>query len=435
MSSTTNERQKSQSPLQVAIASLVGTTLEWFDFLVYGTMAALVFPKLFFPSLDPTAGTLASFAGLAVGFLARPIGGVIFGHYGDKVGRKTMLVITLMMMGISTFAMGLIPTYQQIGIWAPIILIVLRLVQGLALGGEWGGAALMAVEHAPAGKRGRYGSTCQMGSAAGLLLSTFVIGLVSTLPDEQFLSWGWRLPFLGSVVLFGFGLIIRLKLVESHVFQDMKKEEAIVKVPIIELFRTQPKNIFIAAGIGAMNNITFYTVATFTIAYTTTQLGMDRQPMLTNIMIASVFFFFAMLFWGFVSDHVGRRPLVKLSMVGTAIGAIFYFQIIHTENLTYIMFAMIGMLFAQTASYGPQAAFFSELFNPQVRYTGASLGTNIATALFGGTAPLVATALMAHFGSPTPFAIYMVIIACIGFTAVSLTRETVTAEIGLNKHK
>jgi MFS transporter, MHS family, shikimate and dehydroshikimate transport protein len=422
----TNQVRKTTSPKTVAFASLVGTTIEWYDYFIYGTLAALVFNKLFFPSISSLAGTLAAFATFAVGFFARPIGGIVFGHFGDKFGRKTTLVTSLLIMGLGTFLIGLLPTYNSIGVWAPILLIVLRLMQGIAIGGEWGGAALMAVEHAPKGKRGLFGSAAQMGAPGGLILSTLVVSFVTKLPDTQFLSWGWRLPFLASLLLVIIGLVVRLRLEESQAFKQVKMEKNEAKIPVIDLFKSQPKNIFIAAGLGAANNVSFYTVATFTISYATQYLGMSRDTMLSNMFIVSIVYFITIPIFAAISDRVGRRPMIITSIIITALIAFPYFSLLHTKNNFLILIAMVLTLSViQSAAYAPQSAYFSELFDVKVRYTGASLGYNLTTMVFGGTAPFVATALFAWSGEKTwSISLYIIAVCIISLTAVLIAKET-----------
>ena len=302
---------------------------------------ALVFNQLFFPEFSPVAGTLASFASFAVGFLARPLGGIIFGHFGDKVGRKSSLIISLFTMGLATFAIGLLPTYAQIGVWAPILLTLLRVFQGIAIGGEWGGASLMAVEHAPKGKRGLFGSATQMGSPGGLILSTAVIAIISQLPDAQFMTWGWRVPFLFSFILVIVGLVIRLKLEESTAFKQVKEENSEAKIPLFELFKTQPKNIFIAAGMSSMNGVSFWIVAIFTISYATGQLGLAREALLNNMLVVSIVYFITIPLFGALSDKVGRRPMIMTSVILTALIAFPYFAMVRSLNGFVIMGAMV----------------------------------------------------------------------------------------------
>jgi MHS family shikimate/dehydroshikimate transporter-like MFS transporter len=416
---------------KVALASLVGTAIEWYDFLIFGTAAALVFNRLFFPDFAPLAGTLASFGIFWAGFLARPIGGVIFGHYGDRIGRKTMLVLTLLIMGIATILIGLLPTYATIGILAPILLLVLRFFQGIGLGGEWGGAALMAVEHSPEGKRGFYGSWPQMGGPTGLILGTAAFGAVSWLPEEQLLAWGWRVPFLLSIVMVGVGLFIRLKILESPAFTRVKEEHAEARLPVIEVFRTYPKNVFLAAGAALANNVLFYVAAIFTLSYATTQLGMPQGTVLTGVLVASVIDFFAIPAWGALSDRVGRRPVIMTAAVALMLFAFPFFWLLNTRSVPLVWLALIVAIAGiRAALYGPQAAFFSELFDTRVRYSGASLGVNLATIAAGGPAPFIATALLSWSGgSPWPISVYLIAMAIVTFAAVFFAAETSRIDI------
>ena len=293
----------------VAMASLIGTTIEWYDFFLYGTAAALVFNRLFFPQVDALTGTLAAYGTYAVGFVARPLGGIIIGHYGDKVGRKSMLVLTLMIMGIATFLIGLLPTYEQIGPWAAVALVLLRLAQGFGVGGEWGGAVLMAVEHAPPGSRGFYGSWPQIGVPAGLLLSTAVFSIFSSLPEEQFLSWGWRVPFLLSILLVGIGLMIRMRILETPAFARLKEAAVEARQPIVEVLRKYPKQVLLAMGARVAENGSFYIFSVFVLTYATQRVKLDQQIVLNGILLGSACELVAIPLFGALSDRVGRRPV------------------------------------------------------------------------------------------------------------------------------
>jgi MFS transporter, MHS family, shikimate and dehydroshikimate transport protein len=294
---------------QVALASFIGTAIEWYDFFLYGTAAALVFNQLFFPNFAPLTGTLASFATFGVGFFARPVGGVVFGHFGDRVGRKSMLVITLLVMGGATFLIGLLPTFETIGIWAPILLVVLRFLQGFAVGGEWGGATLMAVEHAPEDSRNFYASWPQMGAPAGLVLSTAVFTAFSSLPDDQFFAWGWRVPFLLSIILIGVGLFIRLRVLESPAFARVKELGTKSRVPLLEVLRDYPVAALLSIGVVLVNIGGYYIVITFTLSYTTEQLGVARNVPLIGLLLAGVAEIAGILIFAYVSDRIGKRPV------------------------------------------------------------------------------------------------------------------------------
>jgi metabolite-proton symporter len=421
--------------VRVALASLIGTSIEWYDFFLYGTAAALVFNKLFFPNFDPLVGTIAAFATFSVGFIARPVGGVVFGHYGDKIGRKTMLYITLLIMGLATAFIGLLPTYKSIGIWAPVLLVVLRLAQGFGLGGEWGGAVLMAVEHAPEKRRGFYGSWPQIGAYIGLLLSTLVFRYVSTMPEADFLSWGWRVPFLLSFLLVVVGLYIRKKVAESPVFEKVKaaakerKEEP--KLPILEVLK-HPKNIVLAMGARFAENGLFYVFTTFALTYVATQLKMDKTIALNGLLIAAAVNIFGGPAWGALSDKLGRRPVYIYGAVACGVLAFPFFSMLGTRSPGMIHLAILLPLFlGHAAMYGPQASFFSELFPAHLRYSGASLGYQLASVFAGGLSPLIATALLAACGGkPWGVSLYMIALVLITVVSVGLTSETYKRGIG-----
>lgn len=410
---------------KVALASFVGTTIEWYDYFIYGTTAALVFNQLFFPNFSPLAGTLAAFASFAVGFFFRPLGGLIFGHFGDKIGRKSMLILTLSLMGVATFLIGLLPGFQTIGIWAPILLVTLRIVQGIGLGGEWGGAALMVSEHAPPSRRGFWASSVQMGAAGGLLLSSGAVGAVALLTTEaQFIAWGWRIPFLASIVLIFVGLLIRLQLTESAAFTRLKEESSQAQIPIMEVLRTRKKNTLIAIGLGGSNNVYFYTVAVFTLTYATTELGFSRDTMLRYLVITSAAYFVAIPLFGALSDLIGRRNLILGSVAVMGLSAFPYFWLLNIENGPIVLLAMVLLLaIFQGALYAPQAAFIPELFDTRVRYTGASLAYNFPTMIFGGTAPFIATALFAWSGGTWSVALYMVAVTILSFVCALLATD------------
>ena len=415
---------------QVSLASLVGTALEWYDYFLFGTAAALIFNELFFPAQDPLTGTLLAFATFGVGFGARPIGGLVFGHFGDKIGRKTMLVITLIIMGVATCAIGLMPTYDQIGIWAPILLVVLRLVQGFGVGGEWGGAVLMAVEHAPAGRRGYYGSWPQMGVPAGLVLSTAVFTAFQALPEAQFLAWGWRIPFLLSIVLIAVGLYIRLRLMESPAFQEIDDTDAEASMPIVEVFRRYPKNILIALGARVGDNTLFYIFSVFVLTYVTEELGLPESTALIGVLIGASLEFFLIPFFGSLSDRVGRRPVYMGGAIFCILFAFPYFWLMNTEVPALIWLAISLSLFVgHAAMYAPQASFLSELFGTSVRYSGASIGYQLAPIVGGGIAPFIAVALLAATGSYWPIVVYMIGMSMITVVSVFLATETSFGEI------
>jgi metabolite-proton symporter len=413
----------------VALASLVGTSIEWYDFFLYNTAAALVFNKLFFPTFDPFVGIMLSFSTYAVGFAARPIGAIVIGHYGDKVGRKSMLVLTLIMMGVATCCIGLLPTYETIGPWAAVLLILLRIVQGFGVGGQWGGAVLMTVEHAPAGKRGFYGSLPQIGVPAGLLTSTIVFRVFSKLPPEQFMAWGWRVPFLMSILLVLIGLLIRMKILETPSFTKIKDTHGVSRQPIIEVLRKYPKQVLQAAGMRCAENGAFYIYSAFMLVYATQHAHVERDVALDGIMIASACEFIAVPAYGALTDRIGRRPVYMFGAVMTAVLAFPLFWLFDTGSPVLVTLALLLVFLCSHAPmYAPQGAFFSELFGTSVRYSGASLGSQLAAAVAGGFSPLIATALLPKYG-PTAIALYIIFMSIITIIAVWSAVETMRHDI------
>ena len=415
--------------VKVALASLIGTSIEWYDYFLYGTAAALVFNKLFFPSYDPLVGTLLAFATFSLGFIARPVGGIVFGHFGDRIGRKKMLYLTLMIMGLSTACIGLLPTYAVIGIWAPILLVAMRLLQGFGLGGEWGGAVLMAVEHAPANRRGFYGSWPQLGAFVGLLLSTIVFRAVSKMADADFLSWGWRVPFLLSFILVAVGIWIRMTIAESPVFLKLKDQKQEAKMPIIEALTKHPKNIFIAMGARFAENGLFYVFTVFSLTYISTYLKVPRVVGLNGLLWAAGLGIFTTAAWGALSDKWGRRPVYMYGAIACGVLAFPFFWMLGTKDPTIIALAIvIPVTLGHSAMYGPQASFLSEMFSARVRYSGASFGYQLASIFAGGLSPLVATWLLAvgiaAGKGPTYIAFYMILLVLITVVAVAFAKET-----------
>ncbi len=422
-----NQKVVSTSHVKVALASLIGTTIEWYDFFIYGTAAALVFNKLFFPKMDPMTGTLAAFATYAVGFGARPLGGLIFGHYGDRIGRKVMLYLTLLIMGIATFGIGCLPTYDSVGIWAPILLIVCRLFQGFALGGEWGGAVLMSVEYAPDNRRGFYGSWPQLGAPLGLVLGTMVFSAIAAfVSDAAFMDWGWRVPFLVSIVLVVVGLYIRGRIAESPQFQRIKDKKQEVKMPIIESIKNHPKEILLAMGARFAENGFFYIYAVFVMMYGTQALGMPRQTILNGVMIAATLEVCTITLWGLLSDYIGRRPVYIFGAVFSAIMSFPLFYLMGTKVDVYAWIGIIlGLAVGHAAMYGPQASFLSEMFGTKVRYSGVSLGYNLASIFAGALSPLIGTWLLITFKPDTwPISVYMICLALITVVAVYFASES-----------
>lgn len=403
------------------LASMMGTTIEWYDFFLYGTAAALIFNKIFFPAFDPITGTLAAFATYSVGFFARPLGGIVFGHFGDRVGRKSMLLITLMLMGIPTMLIGLIPSYETIGYWGAVLLVMMRFLQGVAVGGEWGGAVLMAVEHAPEGKKGLFGSLPQAGVAPGLILSSFAMSLVATLPEEDMLSWGWRLPFLASVVLLVIGWFIRIKVDESPDFERMKSKGDEVQVPIAEIFRNYPREVLTVIGARLAEVTWFYTVASFSLAYASGTLGIPRTVILDATIWGALVALFTMPIFGILGDKLGHKNVFMIGTVGIVVGAPIFFWLLGSKEGYWINAAMIiaiGVVYA--CLYGPQGSLFSSQFPPKVRYTGISLAVQVSGALGGGLAPIIATWLLArNNGDPQYVVWYLSALAVLAFISAS----------------
>ena len=418
--------------VKVVFASLIGTAVEWYDFFLYGSAAALVFGALFFPDADPVNATLLAFGTYAVGFVARPLGGVVFGHFGDRVGRKKMLVVALMMMGIATFAIGLLPTYASIGIAAPILLLVCRLVQGFAVGGEWGGAVLMAAEHGDDSRRGFWSSWPQAGVPLGNLLATGVLFVLAAFQsDADFEAWGWRIPFLLSAVLVLIGLYVRLQLEESPVYQEAKAEIAEKKtgashMPFFEVIKSYPKEVLTAMGMRMAENISYYIFTIVSITYVTTYLDQSKDLILKMLLIAAALQFIAVPLVGALSDKVGRRPLYFTGAVGVGVWAFVFFGLLDTNEPGPVLLAVVVGLFFHTLMYAPQSAFFSELFGTSVRYTGASVGYQLASIFAGALAPIIAVELLgsADEKNTTAVAIYVALASVITVIAVYFAKET-----------
>jgi MHS family shikimate/dehydroshikimate transporter-like MFS transporter len=412
---------------KVAFASLIGTTVEWYDFYIYGTAAALVFPAVFFPEFSPAAGLLASLSTYAVGFAARPLGGMVFGHYGDRVGRKKMLVISLLAMGAATLAMGLVPGFAQIGILAPVLVVALRFVQGVAVGGEWGGAVLMAVEHAPPGKRGFYGSWPQIGSPLGLVLSTAAFAAVGFLPDEAFMTWGWRIPFLASALLIIVGLVVRLRILESPVFAQLEAAGATTKLPVKVAITRHTRSVLGAAGAFIIINTVFYLVTVLGLSWATTHLGIPRGTFLGAVLVAAVIMCGTVPLFGALSDKVGRRPVFAAGAILVALFAFPLFALIESGSTPLLFLGVIVIMgIGHPLMYGPQAALYSEMFPPEVRYSGASLGYQIG-GMLGGLVPLVASALLINYDNASwPMAALLAGIAVVSLASLLTIRARYT---------
>ncbi|TCP55049.1 metabolite-proton symporter [Tamaricihabitans halophyticus] len=418
------QHQPSHGIRRVVVASVVGNALEWYDFFLYGTAAALVFNQLFFPAFDPLAGTLASFGTFAVGFAARPFGGIVFGHFGDRLGRKKMLVITLTMMGVATCLIGLLPTYQAIGIWAPLLLTLLRIVQGIAVGGEWGGGVLLISEHAPARRRGFFSAWSQTGVVLGFVLSAAAFAVVNTLPESAFLSWGWRIPFVVSIVLAGVGLLIRAKLDETPEFQKLRGSEQRSRRPVVEAIRAHPRSVLVTMGARVAENGASYVFLVFALAYGA-QIGMDRNTVLLGVVIASAIEGATMVGFGALSDRVGRRPVYLGGALGLIAFAFPFFWLLDTTTPLLVWLAMVvAIAGCHGAMIGAQPSFFAELFGSKVRYSGVSLGHELASVFAGGMSPIIATALLAWAGASWPIALYLVGLGVITVVAVLAAKET-----------
>ncbi len=421
--------EQTSSIQRVALASAIGCIIEWYDFFLYGVVAGLVFNKVFFPKADPAVGTLLAFATFAVGFIARPLGGVIFGHFGDKLGRKTILVLTLIIMGVATFAIGLIPSYASIGIAAPILLVFLRVMQGIGIGGEWGGAVLMAVEYAPDKQRGFYGSWPQVGVPAGLALSTGVVALLSLMPEEDFLRWGWRVAFLVSAVLVLVGIYIRSKIYETPAFRRVQESRTHAAVPFVELFRTHPKQVFQGMGARWIEGVGFNLYGVFSIAFlTSAAIGLPRTKALLIVTATAFIMIFMIPFFGRLSDRVGRR---KVFMWGCILSGLLCFPafwlMITTKDPLWIFVAILipfGLVYP--AVYGPEAALFSELFTTRVRYTGVSFVYQFSGIFASGLTPLIAAWLLGKAdGKPWLFCGYVFLVSLISlFSAYSMTERS-----------
>jgi MHS family shikimate/dehydroshikimate transporter-like MFS transporter len=427
---TQKDIQEDVSLRRVATASMAGTVLEWYDFFLYGFAAVLVFPELFFPAFDPLVSRLAALATFLVGFIARPLGGVVFGHFGDRIGRKAMLIITIAVMGGGSFLIGCVPTYQSIGVAAPILLVVLRFVQGLGLGGEWGGAVLMTVEYSPPDRKGFWGSIVQVGSPAGQALAvTVLFGASLLLSEDAFLSWGWRVPFLLSAVLLVLGLYIRLKIVETPAFRKIQQEATIVRLPIVEAIRRHPKALLrtLLTYVGGIT-VPFYITWVYLVGYLTMEVEVNRTSVLFGVVIANVLLIVATVAGGALSDRVGRRPVCIGSLLLVALFAFPTFWIADLGGPIAAFFAMLLLGFPVWFIWGALPAFFSELFPTQIRYSGMSLGAQAAT-IIGGLTPIYATAIVPAVGSTWPVSVFAIFWGLLGAATVYFTKESFRADL------
>ncbi|GII23945.1 MFS transporter [Planosporangium mesophilum] len=405
---------------RAVIASTVGTTIEWYDFFLYGTVAALVFPKLFFPHSSPTAGVLASFTTLFVGFAARPVGAAIFGHFGDRIGRKATLVTTLLLMGIATALMGVLPGYATLGVAAPILLTLLRLLQGIGVGGEWGGSVLLSMEWGTKARRGLMASMPQLGVPLGLLLSTGMVRLFSNLSGDAFATWGWRIPFLFSVVLIGIGLYVRLRVLESPDFVEVKQQRAVVRQPVWAAFREHPREILSSAFVRLSEQAPFYLFITYVLTYGTQELKLPRGVLLNDTLVAAALGLISVPLFGHLSDRFGRKLIYGIGIVCTGLYAFPYFHLLNTRSSGMVLLAIVISLVVHDIQYGPQAALIAESFGTNVRYSGAGMGYALASVIAGGPAPLIAAALYQRTGSSTAISWYIVGCAVVAMIALVL---------------
>jgi MHS family shikimate/dehydroshikimate transporter-like MFS transporter len=409
----------------ITFAGTIGTIIEWYDFLIYGTAAALVFNSQFFPNVDPRIGTLAALGAFSVGFVARPIGGAIFGHFGDRIGRKSMLMLTMIGMGVSTALIGLLPTYGRIGIAAPILLVLLRVVQGIALGGEWGGASLMVLEHAPAGRRGLFGSLVQVGFPIGLVSASAVFSLATMLPDADFKAWGWRIPFLVSVLLIAVGLFVRARLPETPVFEAMKARGQIVRTPLLEMVLRNPRSFLVATGLKLSEVSWVYMLTIFVVVYATTKLGLPKSLMLNAIVIGALLELVTIPLFGHLSDLYGRRTLYFAGVAFTIVFAFPLFWLLDFKTPEIVIVTIVVALnLGHGLMFAPESTYFPELFGPNVRYSGASLGFQLSAAIGGGFAPIIATALAGYTGGTAGVSIMLILLALVTLVATLFARET-----------
>ncbi|WP_314175837.1 MFS transporter [Streptomyces winkii] len=419
---------------RAVVASTVGTAIEWYDFFLYGTAAALVFPQLFFPGQSAYVGVLASFGTQFVGFAARPIGAAIFGHFGDRVGRKSTLVMTLVLMGVSTFLIGLLPGYATIGFAAPLLLVLLRIVQGIGVGGEWGGSVLLSMEWGSKRRRGLMASWPQLGVPLGLLASTGMVKLMSSASGDGFHSWGWRIPFLASVVLIGIGLYVRLRVLESPAFQEVKQEREVVRMPVLSVLREQPREVLTSAFVRLSEQAPFYLFITFVLTYGTEKVGLSEASLLNDTLIAAAVGLISVPLWGYVSDLVGRRLTYGIGIACVGVFAFPYFALLNTGSSGLVMLAIVLSLFFHDIQYGPQAALIAESFGANVRYSGAGLGYQLASVIAGGPAPLIAAAILERTDSSVGISWYM-IGCCVLAMAALLLMPRNTAEPGTTLSK
>jgi len=427
-----SESDHSAQLRKAVIASTIGTAIEWYDFFLYGTAAGLIFGKLYFPNEDALTGTLAAFGTYFIGFVGRPIGAAIFGHYGDRIGRKATLIATLLCMGIATFLIAFVPTYSSIGIWGAVILTVLRMLQGIGVGGEWGGSVLLAMEWSRTqGQRGLVASWPQFGVPCGLFLSNLAVLGFSQLTGDQFVTWGWRLPFALSIVLVGVGLWIRLGILETPVFQQLLDDRKIEKAPVVEVFKIHPKEILLSALLRMSEQAPFYIFTAFIFAYAVGTLKMSRDLILIAVLVASCVSFVTIPLSGHISDLIGRRKMYLIGAATVGVFGFLYFGMVDTASPLLVFIAIVLSLIPHDMQYGPQAALIAEAFTPRLRYSGASLGYQLASVIAGGPAPLIATALFATYHSGYAISIYIAVCAVISLVAASFMPDYTGKDISI----
>ena len=430
-SSTLSDSEHSRHLRRAVIAATVGTTIEWYDFFIYGTAAGLVFGKLYFPNEDALTATLAAFGTYFIGFIGRPIGAAIFGHYGDRIGRKATLIATLLCMGIATFLIAFVPSYASIGIWGAVILTVLRVIQGIGVGGEWGGSILISMEWARGhGSRGLIASWPQFGVPCGLFLANLAILVFSTLSGDQFLTWGWRIPFLMSIFLVGIGLWIRLGILETPVFQKLVSDQKVERTPIAEVIKRQPREILLSALARMAEQAPFYIFTAFVFAYATGTLKMSRDFVLSAVLVASLLSFVTIPLSGHVSDLIGRRKMYLIGAAATGLFGFLYFGMLDTAIPAAVFIAIVLSLIPHDMMYGPQAALIAEAFTPRLRYSGASLGYQLASVIAGGPAPLIATWLFATYHSGYAIAIYIAACSVVSLISAAMMPDYTGKDIG-----
>jgi MFS family permease len=426
-----DEADRRRMLLRALVASTVGTTIEWYDFLLYSTAAGLVFGKLFFPETDPATGVLLAFGTYFVGFVARPVGAAIFGHFGDRIGRKATLISTFTIMGLGTFLIGVLPGYATIGVWGGILLSLLRFIQGAGVGGEWGGSVLLAMEWGSQNRRGFIASWPQFGGPAGLLLANLALLIFSAISGDGFLTWGWRIPFLFSIVLIFVGLYIRLRVVETPAFRVLAERRRLEKQPVLAVVKRHPKEILLSTFVRQSEQAPFYVYTSFIFVYGTATLSFDRNFLLIPVLIAAITSVVTIPLAGHLSDRFGRKPVYMAGVIGTAIWGFVYFGMLDSRVAALVFIAIALSLVCHDIQYGPQAALIAESFPTPVRYSGSSIGYQLASIIAGGPAPLIATALLARYNSSTPIALFILACAAISFVALVLMPERAHQDVSV----